>query len=138
MRNAKADLDEGVISPTTLGKRRRVSLLWRLLATNAAVIGSAMLFLSLSPARVPSPGSVESVLVLIGGMTVMLLANLFLLRRALSPLRRLTDLMHRVDPLRPGERIPVYTHDAELMELTQAFNDMLGRLEAERRESTGR
>ena len=68
----------------------------------------------------------------------MLLANLFLLRRALSPLRRLTDLMHRVDPLRPGERIPVYTHDAELMELTQAFNDMLERLEAERRESTGR
>lgn len=97
-----------------------------------------MLFLSLSPARVPSPGSFESVLVLIGGMTVMLLANLFLLRRALSPLRRLTDLMHRVDPLRPGERIPVYTHDAEVMELTQAFNEMLERLEAERRESTGR
>ena len=112
--------------------------MWRLLATNAAVIGAALLFLSLSPARVPSPGSLESVLVLIGGMTVMLVANLFLLRRALDPLRRLTDLMRRVDPLRPGERIPVYGHDAELVELTQAFNEMLERLEDERRESTGR
>ena len=112
--------------------------MWRLLATNAAVIVAAMLFLSLSPARVPSPGSLESVLVLIGGLTVMLVANLFLLRRALSPLRRLTELMGRVDPLSPGERIPVYGHDAELVELTQAFNDMLERLEAERREATGR
>lgn len=123
---------------TTASNHRSGSLLWRLLATNAAVISAAMLFLSLSPARVPSPGSLESVLVLIAGMTVMLVANLFLLRRALSPLRRLTDLMHRVDPLRPGERIPAYGHDAEVMELTQAFNQMLERLERERRDSTGR
>jgi two-component system, NarL family, sensor histidine kinase UhpB len=118
--------------------RRRSSLVWRLLGTNAAVIAAAMLFLSLSPARVPSPGSVESVLVLMGGMTVMLVANLFLLRRALNPLRRLTELMGRVDPLVPGERIPVYGHDAEIADLTQAFNDMLKRLEEERREATGR
>lgn len=114
------------------------SLLWRLLAANAAVIGSALLFLSLSPARVPAPGSFESVLVLIGGMTLMVVASLLLLRRALSPLRRLTDLMRRVDPLRPGERIPVYGQDAEVVELTEAFNEMLGRLEDERREATGR
>lgn len=114
------------------------SLLWRLLATNAAVVGAAMLFLSLSPATLPAPSSFDHVLVLIAAMTVVLVANLFLLRRALSPLRRLTDLMGRVDPLKPGERIPVYGHDAEITELTQAFNDMLERLEEERRESTGR
>lgn len=114
------------------------SLLWRLLAANAAVIGGALLFLSLSPARVPSPGSFDSVLVLVAGMTVMVVANLFLLRRTLSPLRRLTDLMPRVDLLTPGERIPIYGHSAELTELTHAFNEMLERLEAERRESTGR
>lgn len=119
-------------------RRGGVSLLWRLLATNAAVIAVAMSFLSLSPARLPFPGSLQSVLVLVAGMTVMLVANLYLLRRALSPLRRLTDLMRRVDPLLPGERIPIYSHDAELMELTQAFNEMLERLEAERRASTRR
>ena len=68
----------------------------------------------------------------------MLVANLFLLRRALNPLRRLTELMGRVDPLRPGERVPVYGHDAEIADLTRAFNDMLGRLEQERRDATGR
>lgn len=113
-------------------------MLWRLLATNAAVIGTAFLLLLLSPARLPSPGSLERVLVLVAAMTVMLVANLYLLRRALTSLRRLTDLMRRVDPMLPGERIPIYGHDAELMELTQAFNDMLERLEAERRESTRR
>jgi two-component system sensor histidine kinase UhpB len=114
------------------------SLLWRLLATNAAVVAAAMAFLSLSPATLPAPSSLESVLVLIAAMTVVLVANLFLLRRALSPLRRLTELMGRVDPLKPGERIPVYGHDAEIAELTQAFNDMLERLEEERRDATGR
>ena len=123
---------------TTRSKRGRGSLLWRLLATNAAVIGTAMLYLSLTPTRLPSPGSLERVLVLVAGMTVMLLANLYLLRRALSSLHRLSDLMRRVDPMLPGERIPSHGHDAELMELTQAFNDMLERLEAERRDSTRR
>lgn len=122
----------------TASNPRGWSLLWRLLATNAAVVGAAMLFLSLSPATLPAPRSLESVLVLIAALTVILIANLFLLRRALSPLRRLTDLMGRVDPLKPGERIPVYGHDAEIRELTQAFNDMLERLEEERREATGR
>ena len=131
-------LERSTASTTSRADRSPSSLLWRLLGTNAAVIAAAMLFLSLSPARVPSPGSFESVLVLIGGMTVMLVANLFLLRRALNPLHRLTELMGRVDPLSPGERIPVYGHDAELMELTQAFNEMLQRLEDERREATGR
>jgi two-component system sensor histidine kinase UhpB len=117
---------------------RAGSLLWRLLAANAAVIGSGLLFLSLSPAHVPWPGSIASVLVLVGSMTVLVVINLVLLRRTLDPLRRLADLMHRVDLLRPGERIPVYGHAEEVVELSHAFNEMLERLEHERRESTGR
>jgi two-component system sensor histidine kinase UhpB len=103
-------------------------------------MGLATLFLSLSPANIPAPGSLalESALLLMLGITVMLVANLFLLRRALDPLRRLTDLMRRVDPLRPGQRIPVYGHDAEVADLTQAFNEMIERLEEERRDATGR
>ncbi len=109
-----------------------------MLATNAAVLGAAALVLSLSPAQVPAPGSAGSILALFGGLTVLLLANLLLLRRVLAPLRQLTELMHRVDPLQPGERIPEYGPDAELVELTQAFNDMLARLERERRDATRR
>jgi two-component system sensor histidine kinase UhpB len=119
---------------------RRWSLLWRLLATNAAVMGAALVFLSVTPATVPAPGSLalESIVLLVIGITAMLATNLFLLRRALDPLRRLTDLMHRIDPLRPGQRIPVYGHDAEVADLTRAFNEMLERLEDERRDATGR
>jgi len=119
-------------------RNARVSLLWRVLAANAAVIGAALAFLSLSPATVPRPGSLESVLILGGSLTVMLVANLLLLRRVLAPLRRLTALMHRVDPLAPGERLPDRGHDREVAELTTAFNAMLERLEEERRDATGR
>jgi two-component system, NarL family, sensor histidine kinase UhpB len=60
------------------------------------------------------------------------------LRRALAPLRRLTAMVRKFDPLRPTPRIPVYAWDPEIVELTRAFNDMLERLELERRESARR
>lgn len=115
--------------------RRRRSLLWRVLAANAFVVGAAMLVLSLSPATVPGPESAADVLVLAAGMAAIIVVNFLLLRRALGPLRQLTDVMHTVDPLRPGLRIPEYGRDAEVVELTAAFNEMLERLETERRES---
>lgn len=117
---------------------RRVPLLWRILATNAVVLTAAVAALAFSPASIPAPVNVRSALVVIGGLTLVLVANLILLRRALGPLRRLTDLMRRVDPLRPGERIPAHGGDPEVIDLTQAFNEMLLRLETERRESTGK
>ena len=64
--------------------------------------------------------------------------NLALLRRAFRPLGRLTAVMRGVDPLRPGERATIDEADPEVAELTAAFNDMLGRLEVERRESARR
>ena len=117
---------------------RRISLLWRILATNALVLTAAVAALAFSPAQIPAPVNVRSALVVVGGLVLVLVANLILLRRALGPLRRLTDLMRRVDPLRPGERIPAHGGDPEVMDLTQAFNEMLLRLETERRESTGK
>ena len=117
---------------------RRIPLLWRILATNAAVITAAVAVLAFSPAQIPAPVNLGSALVVVGGLAVVLVANLFLLRQALEPLRRLTDLMRRVDPLSPGQRIPAYGSDSEVVELTFAFNEMLERLEGERRESTRR
>jgi two-component system sensor histidine kinase UhpB len=46
--------------------------------------------------------------------------------------------MRRVDPLAPGQRIEIERHAAEVAELSQAFNDMLDRLERERRDSARR
>ncbi len=119
--------------------QRRLSLFWRVFLTNAAVLLVAWAVLAFSPARVESPlfapaeGAVG-----MAGLAVMLVVNLVLLRRVFSPLSRLTALTRRVDPLRPGPRLPVYNDDPQVVELTEAFNDMLERLERERRESAGR
>jgi two-component system sensor histidine kinase UhpB len=46
--------------------------------------------------------------------------------------------MDRIDPLEPGERVPVTGPPSEVTMLTDAFNAMLERLETERRESARR
>jgi two-component system, NarL family, sensor histidine kinase UhpB len=116
----------------------RVSLAWRVFVGNSVVLGIAVLVLALSPATVKVPTGLDEAVVLVGGVTAILLTNLLLLRRAFAPLARLTELMRRVEPLEPGRRIPVYGDDPEVVGLTTAFNEMLDRLEAERRDSVRR
>ncbi|HEV2060875.1 MAG TPA: HAMP domain-containing sensor histidine kinase [Solirubrobacteraceae bacterium] len=110
---------------------RYIPLFWRLFIPNATVLAAAALVLHLQPAngRIPA---------IAGGVVMMLVVNLVLMRRAVTPLERLTDLMGRVDPLRPGERIPAPQAESEVGVLTEAFNEMLDRLETERRESLRR
>jgi two-component system, NarL family, sensor histidine kinase UhpB len=110
-------------------------LLWRVFATNAAVLVAATLVLVLSPATVSFPVALTEVAVLVAGLAAMLALNLALLRRAFGPLARLTRFMRGVDPLRPGARAAVGPADLEVAELTAAFNEMIDRLETERRES---
>jgi two-component system sensor histidine kinase UhpB len=116
----------------------RVSLPWRVFAGNSLVLGIAIVLLAATPARVAVPSALDQAVVLVAGITAILLTNLVLLRRAFAPLNRLTALMRNVEPLEPGRRIPVYGDDEEVVELTRAFNEMLDRLEAERRESAWR
>jgi two-component system, NarL family, sensor histidine kinase UhpB len=120
------------------GALTRVSLAWRVFAGNSVVLGIAVLVLAMSPATVKVPTGLDEAVVLVGGITAILLTNLILLRRAFAPLARLTDLMRKVEPLDQGRRIPVYGDDPEVVDLTRAFNEMLDRLEAERRESARR
>ncbi len=68
----------------------------------------------------------------------MVVVNLVLIRRAVTPLVRLTDLMRDVDPLQPGERMPPPRAESEVTVLAETFNEMLDRLETERRESRQR
>ena len=115
-----------------------VSLLWRVFAINAAVLVGAVAVLALSPATVSSRINGGEVVVLGLGVAAVLAVNLLALRRVFGPLERLTALMRRIDPLAPGQRIEIERQAAEVAELSHAFNDMLDRLERERRDSARR
>ena len=115
-----------------------MTLLWRVFGTNAAVLVLATLALVVSPLTVSFPIALVELVALGGGLVAMLVLNLALLRRTFRPLGRLTTVMRGIDPLRPGERATVDEADPEVAELTAAFNDMLGRLELERRDSARR
>jgi two-component system sensor histidine kinase UhpB len=70
---------------------------------------------------------------------VTLAVDLILLMLVMAPLRRLAMLMGDIDPMRPGQRAPVSNWmSTEMMTLSRAFNTMLDRVEAERRESAHR
>jgi two-component system, NarL family, sensor histidine kinase UhpB len=108
-----------------------VSLFWRLLVPNIAVLLVAGIVLWLQPAN-------GRPLALGGGVLAMTLVNAVLMRRAFAPLGRLTAVMNRIDPLRPGRRVPDEGPESEVTLLARSFNDMLDRLEDERRDSARR
>ena len=119
---------------------KRLPLFWRVFLANAAILLGAWMILAFSPAKVVSPlvGTVEG-FAGVAGLSAMLVLNLVLMRRALAPLERLSALMRRIDPLRPGHRISIPpAASAEVVELSRAFNEMLERIERERRESARR
>jgi two-component system, NarL family, sensor histidine kinase UhpB len=115
-----------------------VPLFWRVFATNALVLAVAAAALALSPATVSFPVALTEAVVLLAGVAAMLALNFALLRRALSPLEALRKLMRGADPLRPGPRASVDHAAPELRAVTETFNEMVERLEAERRESASR
>ena len=110
---------------------RYVPLFWRLMVPNAAVLIAACIVLMVEPAN-------GRIVALAGGLTVMLLINVVLMRHAFAPLARLTTLMEAIDPLQPGRRIPPLGPQSEATTLAHAVNEMLDRVEAERRDSARR
>ncbi|HKD33463.1 MAG TPA: sensor histidine kinase [Gaiellaceae bacterium] len=112
----------------------RLPLVWRIFAINAALLLAATLLLLLARDRLhASLAYVEGLDVAIA-LAVMLIANFLLLRQTLRPVERLAERMHTVDLLRPGQRL-AEGGGVEVAELVRVFNQMLDRLEAERRES---
>jgi two-component system sensor histidine kinase UhpB len=105
--------------------------------TNGAVLVVAFLLLSLTPITISAPIALEQLALLVAGLAVMLALNLILLRRVLSPLFTLTEVMGSVDPDRPGRRLSgAHPYSREGVALAAAFNNMLERLESARREAT--
>src|ERR1044072_1098145 len=111
-----------------------MSLFLRVFGTNAAVLVLAFLGLVAAPVAVSVPPAAIEVIGLVAGLLCLLALDLVLLRPAFGPLDRLVETMRRHDPLSPGTRVQVDGGPA-VMALAKAFNDMLDRLESERRES---
>jgi two-component system sensor histidine kinase UhpB len=109
-------------------------LVWRAFATNAAAMLLAFTALVFTPVTVSVPIGVRELVLLAIGLVVVLALNLLLLRPAFRPLDDLAETMRRHDPLMPGVRVPV-DGEPDVAAVAQAFNEMLDRLESERRDS---
>ena len=59
------------------------SLFWTLFIPNALVLAVAVAILSVSPAHVPPPTSISSVVSVLAGLSVLLVVDLLLMRWAL-------------------------------------------------------
>jgi two-component system sensor histidine kinase UhpB len=113
-----------------------VSLLWWVLLPNAGVLFVAFLLLAVTPITIHAPIKADQLALLFAGLVVMVALNVVLLRRVLSPLLALAEVMSSVDPDRPGRRlVGVNPRSAEGRALAHAFNSMLDRLERARREA---
>jgi two-component system sensor histidine kinase UhpB len=64
--------------------------------------------------------------------------NVALLRHVFTPLERMAALARRFDPRRTGQRVPLSSDESEVTDVARAFNDMLERLEHERRATSRR
>jgi two-component system, NarL family, sensor histidine kinase UhpB len=127
-----ADRGRGVIGGDRV---RRLSLFWQVFLVDAAVLVVITVLLALAPVTISVPIKLDQLAVLLAGLVVLLLVTLSILRRTLRPLEQLTETMRRIDPLSPGQRVSVDESDADVIALTAAFNEMLDRLETERRDS---
>jgi two-component system, NarL family, sensor histidine kinase UhpB len=126
--------------PSGTAHRRYLPLLYRAAGINAVLVVAAVAvtIAVLAPGKVSSIALDEEVLVLVLAIVGVALANVYLLRRVVGPVQALTALVRQVDFSNLGQRMPGAAQDSEAGELAQTFNEMLSRLESERRESTGR
>jgi two-component system, NarL family, sensor histidine kinase UhpB len=109
-------------------------LFWRVYLTNALILGLAFLALVIAPVTVSTPVAATELFLLACGLLALLAVNLLLLRPAFGPLQELAETMRRHDPLSPGARARM-VGGPDVVAIAGAFNEMLDRLEAERRES---
>jgi two-component system, NarL family, sensor histidine kinase UhpB len=113
-----------------------VSLLGRVFAANALILVVAFAVLAWAPITVHRVATPSELVILSIGLVVMLAVDLYLLRRAFRPLRRLAAVMSSVAPEHPGRRAEAFdAAPSEVATLADALNSMLDRLEHERRES---
>lgn len=112
----------------------RMSLFWRVFFVNAALLIAGVLVLALTPISVSAQIRLIQAIVLAVGVVIVLVANLILLRPLFAPLERLARRMEELDVLRVLQPVPANS-PGEIGALERAFNRMIERLEAERRQA---
>jgi two-component system sensor histidine kinase UhpB len=125
----------GVTAMQLRQPRARLSFLTRVFLVNAVVLTVITLLLLFSPITINAPVTENQAVILVVGFAVALLLNIVILRRVVRPLRSLVAVMRTVEPHEPGRRIVLPYASGEIDTLSRAFNEMLDRLEDERRES---
>ncbi len=113
---------------------RSLPLFWRVFATNATILALAFVGLILAPVTVSVPVAAGELAVLVAALVALMGVNLVLLLPAFAPLKELAETMRRHDPLSPGVRARL-VGGPDVVAIARAFNEMLDRLESERRES---
>src|SRR4051795_12885766 len=116
-------------------------LFLRVVAVNAVLLvvacGGTLLVVAPERFSFSSIAAEETILVVVVLAAVAIL-NVALLRHAFTPLERMAALARRFDPRRTGQRVPIDTRESEVTDVARAFNDMLERLEHERRATSRR
>jgi two-component system, NarL family, sensor histidine kinase UhpB len=126
--------------PAALQRRRYVPLLQRIAGINVLLVVAAVAvtIVVLAPGRISAPERSEEAALVLAAVALVVVANVLLLRRVVAPVQALTAFARRVDYSNLGQRMPGAEPTSEAGELALTFNEMLTRLETERRESTGR
>lgn len=126
--------------PERPARQRYIPLLHRVAGLNALllVVAVGVTIVVLAPGRVSSFRVDEEGVALIVALLIVVALNVYLVRRIVGPVQALTALARRVDLADHGERMPVSPQASEAGELASTFNEMLARLEAERRDATGK
>ncbi len=120
-------------------RRGAISIFWRVVAVNVAVLGTSALLLIVTPIRITPRIAAAEAAIVIAGFVVLTAISLLLLRGVLSPLRRLAATMDLIELRTPGRRLDEREgRYAEVLSVVRAFNAMLDRLEEERRTSSRR
>jgi two-component system, NarL family, sensor histidine kinase UhpB len=116
-----------------LGRR---SLAERTFLVGAATLLLIFVLLLVTPVEVSYPIKFGEAVILFGGLLAMLVIQLLLVRRVMTPLNHLAEQMQHIDLRQPQQRL-VQTPDqtAEISAFVGAFNTMLERLADERRRS---
>lgn len=109
-------------------------LAWRIFVVNAAVFAVGAAALILLPVTVSTRVIIEEAAIVIGGLAVLLFINQLLVRRSLVPLARVMGAMQRTSLLEPDDAV-VPSGPAEVYALVAVYEDMVRRLQRERRES---
>jgi two-component system, NarL family, sensor histidine kinase UhpB len=120
--------------------RHYVPLLHRVVWINVLLLVAsvALTIIVLVPGQESSARLDEEGIVLLVTVGLAIVLNVLLLRRVVRPLQQLTALARTVDLSGPPELLPGAAPTSEAGELALTFNEMLARLQTERREATGR